>query len=100
MRDKNNKEIKVDDICITYDRFGGGWVAPIHNAIIKFENGGKEKLVFDSNYTTVIHDYWSKELEIIGNKKDNSLLLILCCNKIVYYINHRIWRIKKYLNNK
>lgn len=91
MKDKNNKEIKAGHICKTHDRFGDVWIAPIHRV--------KTDLVFDSNYQTTLHDYWSKELEIIGNEKETKWRSI--CNQKEWKKNQERWKRKiKYRDKK
>lgn len=94
MKDKNNITLGAGAICLTYDRFGGAWVAPLRYEYIQWMKGGKAELVFDSNYSTVLHKEYSKEYEIIGNIADNPWLLLIHCNSIVYAVKRLIWNIK------
>ena len=95
MKDLNNIKIKEGDVCRTHDRFGGVWIAPIHKEKVKWCSGEKEELVFDSNYKTVLHDYWVHELEIIGNEKVDNSLVEINCSPWIYKLGRLIWEIQK-----
>jgi len=91
MQDKNGTEIKLGNTCVSHDRYGGKWTGVIVDSI-------DERLYFHVNYKTTLHDYWSKELEVIENSR--GLKALLFCNPIVHGFKGIIFKIRHWYNNK
>lgn len=97
MIDKKGQIIKIGQICKSHDRYGGTWTGRVDKGY-GFEN--TDTIFFITNYGTVISDYWSQKLEIIGTVEKNIFKYFFYCDNLVYGFKKVIWLIRHYFNNK